>query len=272
MVYNTGETSEELKMKYNPEGSDLRKAQLRMLDMLNYIDGICKKLNIQYRIDGGTCLGAVRHKGFIPWDDDLDLAFNRKDWEILVHYLVKNPHRQYIIQCHKTDPGYLGAWAVLRDTKSEYIQESKIHNARNFRGLQIDLFPFDVGNIVVLQRIAELCNRRIINYLINKDKLKIANCVWHFCYQFLFPLFRLFNVFGDKNFSSHSYGSSWFKKDRNYMKLDEVLPYRTIEFEGSLYPGPANPTKVLERLYGNFQELPSVDNRDWHKADYRIWD
>ena len=78
MIYNTGETSEELKEKYNPDGSDTRRAQLRMLEMLHFIDDICKKNNIEYYINSGTLLGAVRHGGFIPWDDDLDICISRK--------------------------------------------------------------------------------------------------------------------------------------------------------------------------------------------------
>ena len=63
-----------LRNRFNPEGSLLRQHQLRMLDILIEIDKICQKHNINYWIDGGTLLGAVRHGGFIPWDDDIDIA------------------------------------------------------------------------------------------------------------------------------------------------------------------------------------------------------
>ncbi len=79
-VFNTGETTESLKEKYNPEGSTLRKAQLRMLDMLKFIDSICKENDITYYLDCGNLLGAVRHQGFIPWDDDADIAMPLSDY------------------------------------------------------------------------------------------------------------------------------------------------------------------------------------------------
>ena len=60
--------------KYNGEGTMLRKAQLRMLDILVEVDKVCKRHNIPYWVDYGTLLGAVRHGGFIPWDDDLDIS------------------------------------------------------------------------------------------------------------------------------------------------------------------------------------------------------
>ena len=70
--------SEDLRVKYNPDGSILRQHQLKMLDILIVIDGICKKHGIKYWISDGTLLGAVRHGGFIPWDDDLDIQMMRK--------------------------------------------------------------------------------------------------------------------------------------------------------------------------------------------------
>lgn len=272
MIYNTGETSEGLRERYNAPGSKLYKAQRRMLDMLLYIDGVCKELKIQYRLDGGTCLGAVRHKGFIPWDDDLDIVLPRKDWKKIVSYLITHPHNQYKIQCHDTDPGYMGAWAVLRDTKSEYIIDSKIHNARKYRGLQVDLFPYDFGNIILLQNISQHLSFFLIRKPIEKGHLKTAVFFYMFLNNFLFPFFRLFNIFGDHNYSSHSYGTVWTNRDKHYMRIDEVIPYKLIEFEGYFFPGPAKPERILERIYGNYMDLPSEGNRDKHKADYKIWD
>ena len=75
--------------QYNPEGSTLRKAQMRMLEMLVEVDTICRKHNIPYWIDFGTLLGAVRHKGFIPWDDDMDISVYEKDYNRLREVLVK---------------------------------------------------------------------------------------------------------------------------------------------------------------------------------------
>lgn len=144
-TFNTGETEQELKEKYNPEGSVLRKMQLRMLDMLLYIDKVCKEQNIEWRLDSGNVLGAVRHGGFIPWDDDVDIVLTPKEFKKLVKYLKDNPHHQFVLQDNETDKGFYSPnWAVLRDTKSEYIQNTYVHNARKYKGAQIDIFCYEV--------------------------------------------------------------------------------------------------------------------------------
>ena len=74
-----------LRQRFNPDGSQLRKHQLRMLEILVVIDKICRKHQIPYWLSSGTLIGAVRHNGFIPWDDDLDIEMMRND------YLLENP-------------------------------------------------------------------------------------------------------------------------------------------------------------------------------------
>ena len=83
----TAWNADELKARFNPEGSLLRRQQLVMLDMVNELDRICRKYDIPYFLYGGTLLGAIRHNGFIPWDDDLDVGLMRKDYQRLMKVL-----------------------------------------------------------------------------------------------------------------------------------------------------------------------------------------
>ena len=142
ITFNTGESELDLKQEYNPEGSTLRKAQLRMLDMLEYLQGVFEKLNVSWHLSGGNVLGAVRHKGFIPWDDDMDVCILEKDVKKVKKYLINNPHPQYKLQCKETDSNFFERWLVLRDIKSEYIIDTPMHNCRKYRGLQVDIFFF----------------------------------------------------------------------------------------------------------------------------------
>lgn len=267
-VYNTGETTEMLKDKYNPEGSILRKAQLRMLDMLLYIDVVCKKLNIEYRLDSGNVLGAVRHGGFIPWDDDVDIVILRKDCPKLCRYLLENPHPQYVLQYHKTDFGYLGFWFVLRDLKSEYIQNSDVHNARKYRGLQVDIFPIEEGLTPLFMKIAGHITYLNEKYFALRHK-KIADIIYKLQKNILHPVLRILDKFsGVKGTCMYSYGIPFmFQFPKSY-----IADYKPILYEGYYFPGPSDPDAFCKMMYGNYMDLPPVDKRDHHKAQYKIWD
>lgn len=116
------------------------------LDLLTEFDRVCRKYDIRYCADGGTLLGAVRHKGFIPWDNDIDLAMLRSDFETLNAVASKEFRAPYFWQTEETDPGSARGHAQLRNSdttailRSEYVFQR--HNDFN-QGIFIDIFPFD---------------------------------------------------------------------------------------------------------------------------------
>lgn len=268
-TFNTGETSEELKLRHNPEGSILRKAQYRMLEMLIYLDNICKEQNIKWSLEGGNILGAVRHEGFIPWDDDVDIIMERKEYNKLKKYLLSHPHQQYVLQTHKTDSGYYGSWMILRDLKSEYIQDCHIHNARKYRGLQIDIFPIEIGSINCLHKIAANIHNINAALFIGKHPI-VANFCYHIEQNIICPIFRLISKFwGNKSIFSYEYGHG----SRPQFKYNSVYPLSTIKFEGYNFPSPHNIDIYLKSLYGeNYMHLPPIEKRNHHQASYKIYD
>src|SRR3954462_2787350 len=103
---------------YNPEGSDLRRTQMRLLEMLDVFVGICNRHNINYWLVCGTLLGAKRHGGFIPWDDDLDVAILQRDHEKLVSILKDELPEDLKLQTKVTDKKYWYYFPRIRDMKS----------------------------------------------------------------------------------------------------------------------------------------------------------
>ena len=272
IVFNTGETPDELRESYNPEGSSLRKAQLRMLDMLLYLDRVCKEQNIPYRIDGGNVLGAIRHGGFIPWDDDIDIVLLRKDQKKLCRYLKKHPHPQYKLQSFSTDYGFVGAWSVLRDTKSEYIKENdNVHNVRKYRGLQVDIFPYENRIIWPFFRFTRYITHLNHKLFITKwNCLLLARFVYIIQFGILHPFFRLAGfLFGDPKVYMHAYGATFTM--RHF--ANSLFPLKPLSFEGHEFPGPAVPIQYCLEYYGeNYVNLPEKDKRNHHKAICTIQD
>lgn len=265
-IFNTGETAEELNNKYNPDGSVLREAQLRMLDMLLYLDNICKQQGLSYSLDSGNVLGAVRHGGFIPWDDDVDIIMELNDYRKLCRYLLKHPHNQYVLQTPMNDPFYINHWCVLRDLKSEYIQDSHIHNMRKFKGLQVDIFPIENKTIAPLHYLIAKSN-----YLNQKFVLKhckyLSKLLFYINSIIIIPCIRtLSRLFGNKDIYAYAYGLPW--PQFRYQKSD-LFPLSSVSFENYPFPSPNNVDSFLRKLYGSYWELPN--NRDHHKASYKIW-
>ena len=269
-TFNTGETQESLRQEYNPDGSVLRKAQLRLLDMAIYLQETAKKIDVPCRLDGGNVLGAMRHGGFIPWDDDIDMVVDYKDLKRLCDYLKAHPHPQYVLQDNDTDSGFYKEWACLRDLKSEnrshdnqQSADRRMHEAQKFRGLHVDIFPYEGNMIPWLQRLAAKLSVNVNTKLAGRYPL-LAQIAYKFLHVIVFPVFRLVGkLFGNPDLYMHSYGA-WFY-EQNPRRC--MIPHKDIVFEGHTFEGPADADELCRIAYGNYMDLPPRDKRDRHKID-----
>lgn len=269
-TFNTGETQESLRQEYNPDGSVLRKAQLRLLDMAIYLQETAKKIDVPCRLDGGNVLGAMRHGGFIPWDDDIDMVVDYKDFKRLCDYLKAHPHPQFVLQDNDTDPGFYKEWACLRDLKSEnrshdnqQSADRRMHEAQKFRGLHVDIFPYEGNMIPWLQRLAAKLSVNVNTKLAGRYPL-LAQIAYKFLHVIVFPVFRLVGkLFGNPDLYMHSYGA-WFY-EQNPRRC--MIPHKNIVFEGHTFEGPADADELCRIAYGNYMDLPPRDKRDRHKID-----
>ena len=136
---------EEIRCDYTVS-TEMKQVWAIELDLLSELDRVCNKHDIKYCADGGTLLGAVRHKGFIPWDNDLDIAMLRSEFEKLNKVASTEFKAPYFWQTEETDPGSARGHAQLRNSDTTAIIKAEYDHQKNNnfnQGIFIDIFPFD---------------------------------------------------------------------------------------------------------------------------------
>lgn len=124
------------------KGEEFRKLQLIQIPMIQEVDRVCRKHNIKYSISGGTLIGAVRHKGYIPWDDDADIMMLREEYEKFKKVAHEMNQSICFFQDHDTDPEYIWGYGKVRRTGTKFIRCGQSH-LKFKTGVSIDIFPLD---------------------------------------------------------------------------------------------------------------------------------
>ena len=250
--------------KYNPEGSTLRKAQMRMLDMLIEIDKICRKHNIPYWIEYGTLLGAVRHKGFIPWDDDVDISVLQKDYKRLRKVLLEELPSNYAFQDGSTDSYAFDNCGRVRDRKTYCYYPYFIKQKE--QGLWVDITAFSFVNSYSCQRIVDFFYRRAYREIHHYGAVAYRSILYRLCTQglayLIFPFSWLAKTIMEQigNHSKHAFMMRWSFPPFVYHQ-EELFPLVEMEFEGHMFYAPACWHKHLTEVYGDYMQIPSEDKR-----------
>lgn len=253
----------ELRERYNPDGSTLRRQQMRMLEMLQYVDSVCTKHNIRYWLCGGTLLGAVRHGGFIPWDDDLDIAMLKEDYKKFVNVMENEKSDDYVLQTHKTDPNYFVPYAKLRDIHS-YLKEGNTNDVHyKYHGIYIDIFALEPSSSFWLSRISGSIQGRI--FYANRIKSELwrkilTRCLYYVAYTLVFPCFSTIGRIGAGNRLRVAYGSCMFMP----VYSTDIFPLNNLKFEGLSFPVPHNCDGYLRKIYGDYMKLPDLNKIEKH--------
>lgn len=248
---------DELRQRYNPEGSLLRRHQLRMLEILKEIDRICQKHRIDYWLSSGTLLGAVRHGGFIPWDDDLDIEMERKDYLRLLQLLPEELNDAYLLQTHGTDPGFISTYAKIRDKYSAITEHEEDINYR-YKGIFIDIFQMEVTSYPLVRFAAALHRRLVYKYNrvpyagngFRKFQMQIN---YTLLTQLLYPCLRTAARIGrNKEVMHHTYGTCFLTPRYK----SDIYPLSKLQFEDQQFPVPGNTHAYLTKMFGDYMRLP----------------
>lgn len=259
------EKQNELREKFNPEGSLLRRQQLRMLDILKEIDRICKKYDIPYWLSSGTLIGAARHGGFIPWDDDLDIEMMRKDYNRLMKVLPNELPETMALQNHETDPTYFFYYAKIRDRRSIMAEGNNYDRLWKEKGIYIDIFPLEHQPIGLHKVTEKTVGHMYKVWRTSTDDQKAIKKVMHIFQLnrlFIFPILRLLCALSFTKTITSGMGIPYHNP--RYEK--DIFPLSTLSFEGIDFPVPCNYDHMLRLMYGNYMQLPPEESISTHCA------
>jgi len=251
--------------------TELRSFQMVLLEMLLEIDKICKKNDIKYSLLMGTMLGAVRHGGFIPWDDDVDIAMLRAEYEKFREACRRDlDQTRFFYQDHTTDTHYRWGYARIRRKDSEFVRLGQEHMKMK-TGIFLDIFPLDSTPDFAPLRALHCCYcyflRKVLYAEAGRKSSRLAILrVW---YSFL-------------NLIPHSWALcriEMLASNKKQTKLVRILTfptprYRTfgylrkwfedlanIKFECYMLPAVKDFDAYLNFHYGNYMQLPPLEKR-----------
>lgn len=253
------------------------------LTIVKEIINICDQHNLQYFMLGGTMLGAIRHGGFIPWDDDIDLGMPRKDYELFLQIAPSLLSKNLKIINYKTDPKYHYYITRIQDIETKVI-ETRYEKEGNFIHASIDIFPLDGSpNNKIKRKIFfyRIMLHRAMMSLHYKDgidpdrKRGLLEKTFLFIAR-IFPTNKMFNAFNQKEKIDNllkKYDMHNSLISGNIMgayRTKEMIPTEWYgkdifyQFENIKLRGIEKYDKYLTHLYGNYMQLPSEENRKTH--------
>ena len=260
------------------EQLDLNSVHQRLLNIATIVDELCEKHGIPLYMISGTMLGAVRHKGFIPWDDDMDFAVPYGRYDDLITILQNElPNNMRCLAFNQSDT-YKSPWIKVEDTKTRVIDSCLDLPEERMPGLTIDIFPLVSCNKneseAIVRKIQDLMKKKRM-YSISKSKFKnylkrIIRFFMSFSTEAINDkIMDLLNKIPDGDYYIIPVDPNYYNK---YFPVQWFAPLTKYKFENQEFYGVSNYNNYLTEIYHNYMQLPPEDKRRIHLENVYIID
>ncbi len=232
------------------------------LDLLNEFDRVCKKYNLKYILDFGSMLGAVRHKGFIPWDDDLDVSMLREDYEKLLQIAPQEFRYPYFLQNHHSEHTYADTVTKLRRSDTTFLMKVDLGYRKMNHGIFIDIFVYDSLPSDDMGQLAEMiqhvwiinCRRDAIAYVPSCNdsfRTKLRYLYYNLRYGSIYKQYDKLDRFV-KQFDSSPYRACILTGMQRFYKEAWFKDTIEMQFENLLMPVSSHYDEMLKLVYGDY--------------------
>lgn len=252
--------------------TERKKVWAIILDIFLEFDSVCKKYNLKYFFDGGSLIGAIRHKGFIPWDDDIDVCMPREDYEVFLT-LSKEFAHPYFLQTPYTDPEYFFGFAKIRNSNTTGLTQMFKYQKYN-HGIWLSIFPLDywdekaIGEYEVIKalNIENSTYMRMTNPCLDeKNKERVKNYSGRNpldTYEEIQNRAQQFNKIKPPFMTAAVSSVLSYKKKMWY--AEDFSSSILADFEGYKVPIPVGYDRILKTVFGDYMALPPVEERGKH--------
>ena len=269
---------EKNKMEEFMTSENLKKLHEVEVEILDEFVRLCNIYKLEYFLAGGTLLGAVRHKGFIPWDDDLDVLMPRNDYEKFLEIANKELNKKYMIDNKNTNPKYYLNFTKIRKKDTIFEQDFQV-NYDGPKGIWLDIFPLDeakslnnkltpiqrkINNIIF--RLVHYKNGFILGKKCNTLKRILGKMVFLKNTTLLNLQDKVLRMQNGKGGTCILNLASAYDYKRELFEKNDYFPAKELEFEGKKYKVPNQYKKVLEQVYGDYMKLPPKEKQITHNS------
>jgi len=264
------------------EVTDVNEIQQMELGIMEYIHEVCQKIGVKYFLAYGSLIGAVRHQGFIPWDDDMDICMLREDYEKLQDYLIANPDKRYEVMSYKNNLNYVYPFMKVQDNHT-YLLEEDVRIDSNM-GIYVDIFPVDgyEDDVEFKNKMTKLIKKRQLSCYTFKgitNTKSVLNSLLRYVSVIIFYftntnkyVAQIEELAKSRKVSDYEQVDYLIYKDMNkpVWRREWLEQVTTGIFEGIEFTIPKNYHEILTSDYGDYMQLPPVEQRVSHH-DFKLW-